>query len=53
MNIPHLIGRCSTPASHMPRAVRHFQWVGLDPLPAPTQRLTVRLEPDRLGYWIR
>jgi uncharacterized SAM-binding protein YcdF (DUF218 family) len=41
-----------TSASHMPRAVRHFQWVGLDPLPAPTQYLTGRLEPDRLRYWI-
>jgi uncharacterized SAM-binding protein YcdF (DUF218 family) len=26
-----------TSAAHMPRAMRHFQAVGLDPIPAPTQ----------------
>ncbi|MBK8637504.1 MAG: YdcF family protein [Chromatiaceae bacterium] len=31
-----------TSATHMPRAMRHFQTVvGLDPISAPTQYLTV------------
>ena len=38
-----------TSAAHMPRAMRHFQAVGLDPIPAPTQYLTGR--GDRPPCW--
>lgn len=31
-----------TTAAHMPRAMRHFQAVGLEPIPAPAQYLTGR-----------
>lgn len=41
-----------TSAAHMPRAVRHFQRVGLDPIPAPTEHLTGRSRPNRLTSWL-
>ncbi len=41
-----------TSASHMPRAVRHFQRVGLDPVPAPTRFKTRRNPPNALRYWL-
>ena len=36
----------------MPRAMRHFQAVGLDPLPAPTQHLTGRTTGRPLSDWL-
>jgi uncharacterized SAM-binding protein YcdF (DUF218 family) len=41
-----------TSASHMPRSVRHFERVGLTPIPAPTHFRTGRGGPDRLSYWV-
>lgn len=41
-----------TSASHMVRAMRHFRAVGLDPVPAPTERLTGRSRHDRLEDWL-
>ncbi len=41
-----------TSASHMPRAVRHFERVGLAPIVSPTHFLTGRDGPDRLSYWV-
>ena len=41
-----------TSAAHMPRAMRHFQAVGLDPIPAPTQYLTGRGRPTSLLGWL-
>lgn len=41
-----------TSASHMPRAVAHFRMVGLDPIPAPTERLTGRATRGRLEDWL-
>jgi uncharacterized SAM-binding protein YcdF (DUF218 family) len=41
-----------TSAAHMPRAMRHFQAVGLDPIPAPTQHLTGRGRPTSLLGWL-
>ena len=41
-----------TSAAHMPRAMRHFQAVGLDPLPAPTQHLAARASGRRLSDWL-
>jgi len=41
-----------TSASHMRRAVRHFERVGLAPIPAPTHVLTGRDGPHRLRYWV-
>ena len=41
-----------TSAAHMPRAMRHFQAVGLDPIPAPTQHLAGRATGRRLSDWL-
>ena len=41
-----------TSASHMPRAVEHFERVGLSPIPAPTHFLTGRSAPERFSYWV-
>lgn len=41
-----------TSASHMPRAVRHFQAVGLEPVPAPAHFLTGRTYANPLHYWV-
>ena len=41
-----------TSAAHMPRAMRPFQAVGLDPLPAPTQHLAGRASGRRLSDWL-
>jgi uncharacterized SAM-binding protein YcdF (DUF218 family) len=40
-----------TSASHMPRSVRHFERVGLKPIPAPTHFRTGG-GADRLSYWV-
>jgi uncharacterized SAM-binding protein YcdF (DUF218 family) len=41
-----------TSASHMRRAVEHFERVGLSPIPAPTHFLTGRGAPERFSYWV-
>jgi len=41
-----------TSAVHMSRAVQHFRHVGLDPIPAPTQRLSGRSNWDRVKDWL-
>jgi len=41
-----------TSAAHMPRAMRHFQAVGLDPIPAPTQHQAGRGTGRRLADWL-
>ncbi len=41
-----------TSASHMPRAMAHFRREGLDPVPAPTQRLSRRSNYDALEDWV-
>jgi len=41
-----------TSASHMRRAVRHFERVGLDPIPAPTQFTTGTRPVYTLSYWL-
>lgn len=41
-----------TSASHMPRAVQHFQRVGLDPIAAPAHFLTGRSYANPLSYWL-
>jgi len=41
-----------TSASHMPRAMAYFRRVGLDPVAAPTHRLTGRSAYDELADWL-
>ncbi|XKH61820.1 YdcF family protein [Halomonas sediminis] len=41
-----------TSASHMPRAMRHFEVAGLAPVAAPTHFLANRTEGFGLAYWI-
>lgn len=41
-----------TSAAHLPRAMRHFRAVGLDPIPAPTQHLAGRATGGRLADWL-
>jgi len=41
-----------TSASHMRRAVRHFERVGLEPIPAPTGFKTGSARVRTLGYWV-
>jgi uncharacterized SAM-binding protein YcdF (DUF218 family) len=41
-----------TSASHMPRAMAYFRRVGLDPVAAPTHRLSGRSAYDELRDWL-
>ncbi|MGQ4880225.1 ElyC/SanA/YdcF family protein [Billgrantia sp. LNSP4103-1] len=41
-----------TSASHMPRAMAHFQAVGLEPVAAPTHRMVNPDMPWNLAYWL-
>lgn len=41
-----------TSASHMPRSVRHFRQVGLNPIPAPTRHKAGMPTRRNLAYWI-
>ena len=41
-----------TSASHLRRAVRHFERVGLEPIPAPTGFKTGSERVRTLGYWV-
>ena len=41
-----------TSASHIPRAIRHFQQAGLQPIAAPTHYLALRDDVDTLSYWV-
>jgi uncharacterized SAM-binding protein YcdF (DUF218 family) len=41
-----------TSASHMPRAMRHFQAAGLVPMAAPTHYLSDSFATTNLAYWV-